>query len=489
MAIPALRARWLEFLSDDDIQRIHSAVLRVLAEVGVRMEYGPALEAMRDGGCEVDFDRHLVRVPEHVLRQALSAAPSEFTLAGQRPEFDVLVDLERIYTIGGSSALYVLGLDGERRPASLQDLLDLTRLQDALENLHIMHAIAIPQDIPQPGFDRILFASVVPNTSRNYYSQGQGAGSVRDQVEMASVILGSSAALRPRPIFTVVLCMVSPLLHPGIRLEELMECVKWGIPIYIEVDAQAGGTTPITPAGTVVEECANVLAGVTLAQILSPGHPCIFAIASGIMDMMTGNYSGAAPEAALLHAATAQMARFYRLPFQGGTGIDATVPDAQAGYERALQVLTNALAGVNFIHLSVGMMEQMLLASYEQCVIDDEIIGAAFHIARGIEVNDDTIAFDVIRELGPANSQYVTHDHTLRYLRKAYWRPTVTNRQKWDRWMAAGGKDMRERARDRARQILAEHHPRYLDEGKVREIQRIARAAQEQAVREQSVPG
>ncbi len=486
MSIPVLRGGRLEFLSEKDVQRIHSAVVRVLGEVGVRMEHRPALEAMRDGGCEVDFAGHMVRVPEHVLRQALATAPSQFTLAGQQPEFDVFVDLERIYTIGGSSALYVLGLDGERRSATLRDLVELTRLQDALESLHIMHAIVVPQDIPQPGFDRILFANVVPNTSRNYYSQGQGARSIRDQVEMASVILGSGEDIRRRPIFTIVLCMVSPLLHPGIRLEELMECVKHGIPIYVEVDPQLGGTTPMTIAGALVEECANVLAGVTLAQTLSPGHPCIFAIASGVTDMSTGNYSGAAPRACLLHAATAQMAHFYGLPFQGGTGIDATVPDAQAGYERALQVLTNALAGTNFIHLSIGLMEQMLLASYEQCVIDDEIVSAAFHIARGIEVNDDTIAFDVIKELGPANAQYLTHEHTLRHLRKLFWPPKITNRQKWDAWMAAGGKDMRERARERAREILAEHHPQYLSEAAVQQIHRIAQSAQEQAVREQS---
>jgi len=486
MSIPTLRCEQLKLLSDEDIQRIHCAVLRVLSEVGVRMEHRPALEAMRDGGCEVDFEAHLVRVPEDVLTKSLATAPSEFTLAGQTPEFDVPVDLQRIYTIGGSSALYVLGLDGERRPSTLRDLVDLTRLQDALENLHIMHAIAIPQDIPQPGFDRILFANTVPNTSRNYYSQGQGGKSIRDQVEMASVILGSPDALRERPIFTIVLCMVSPLLHPGIRLEELMECVKCGVPIYVEVDAQAGGTTPITAAGTLVEECANVLAGVTLAQILSPGHPCIFAIASGIMDMSTGNYSGAAPEAGLIHAATAQMAHFYGLPFQGGTGIDATLPDAQAGYERALQVLTNALAGTNFIHLSIGMMEQMLTASYEQCVIDDEIIGAALRIARGIEVNDDTIALDVIKEIGPANSQYVMHDHTLRHLRKVSWFPKLTNRKKWDPWMSDGGKDMRQRARQRAEEILAEHHPQYLSDDQVKELQRMAQSFQDQAVREEA---
>jgi trimethylamine--corrinoid protein Co-methyltransferase len=453
------------------------------------MEWKPALEAMRDAGCAVDVGSSLVKVPEHVLRRALASAPSRFTLAGQTHEFDLEVDRERIYTIGGSSALWVLGLDGVRRTATMKDLVDLTRLQDTLENLHVMHAIVIPQEIPQPGFDRMLWAHVVPHTTRNYYSQGQGARSIREQVEMATAVLGSAESVRLRPNFTVVLCMVSPLLHPGIRLAELMECVNLGVPIYVEVDAQAGGTTPVTVAGTVVEECANVLAGITLAQILKPGHPCIFAIASGIMDMATGNYSGGAPETALIHAATAQMAHFYGLPFQGGTGIESTQPDAQAGYERALQVLTNALAGTNFIHLSIGMMEQMLLASYEQCLIDDEIIGAAFRIARGIEVTDEDVAFEVIRELGPANGMYFAHDHTARNMRRVGWFPRLTNREKWDGWQAKGGKDMRERAREEALRRLAE--PRQIMEPRLAaELARMAERFQAGAVeRREGVEG
>jgi trimethylamine--corrinoid protein Co-methyltransferase len=482
MAIPVLRGGQLRVLDETGMRRIDAAVKRVLAEVGVRMEWRPALEAMRDAGCDVDFATNLVKVPEHVLRRALATAPSRFTLAGQEPGFDVEVDLERVYTIGGSSALFTLGLDGVRRPASLKDLVDFTRLLDTLENLHVMHAIVIPQEIPQTGFDRVLWANVVSHTRRNYYSQGNGAQSIRDQVAMASAVLGPGAALRARPIFTMVLCMVSPLLQPGIRLAEMMECVKHGIPIYIEVDAQSGGTTPVTTAGTVVEECANVLAGVTLAQVLAPGHPCVFAIASGVMDMGTGNYSGGAPETALVHAATAQMAHFYGLPFQGGTGIESTQPDAQAGYERALQVLTNALAGTNFIHLSIGMMEQMLLASYEQCLIDDEILGAAFRIVRGIEVTDEDIAFEVIRELGPANGMYLAHEHTVRNLRRVGWFPKLTNREKWDAWQAKGGKDMRERAREAAAKVLAAPAAPRLEPKLAAELLRMAAAFQKDAI-------
>jgi len=485
MPIDQLRCGQYKVLSDSDLHDIHIATLEILEEVGVRVEYRPALELMADSGCKVDFDSRIVQIPEHILRRALSTAPSFFTLCGKKPEFDVKVDTQRIYTIGGSSALFVLDLDGNRHPATRKDLVELTRLQDALENLHIMHAIVVPQDIEQEGFDRILFSTVMKNTSRNYYSQGMGAQSIRDQFEMASVIQGSTDEVRRKPIFTIVVCLTSPLTQAGIRVEELMESAKHNIPLYIEADAQPGATTPITLAGTLVEQSANILCGITLAQMVNPGTPCIYAIASGILDMATTNYSGGAPETTLLHAATAQVAHYYNLPFQGGTGIDATIPDAQAGYERALQVLGCALSGTNFIHLSVGMMEQMLLASYEQCVIDNEILGAALHIARGVEVNHDALAVDVIREVGPGGN-FLAHDHTLKNFRRVGWFPKVTNRKKWDDWMDDGGKSMRQRANERAREILAEHHPQHLPDDIALEIDKMAESAQKRAIESKS---
>jgi trimethylamine--corrinoid protein Co-methyltransferase len=200
--------------------------------------------------------------------------------------------------------------------------------------------------------------------------------------------------------------------------------------------------------------------------------------------MATTNYSGGAPETTLLHSATAQVAHYYNLPFQGGTGIDATISDAQAGYERALQVLGCALSGVNFIHLSVGMMEQMLLASYEQCVIDNEILGAALHIAKGIEVSKETLAVDVIKEVGPGGN-FLVHDHTLKHFRKVNWFPMITNRKKWDDWMIDGGKDMRQRANEKAREILAKHNPEYLTDDVTQEIDRMAESAQKIAIESQ----
>lgn len=469
-----LRSNWLKFIKDDDLEQIRFAIVEVLAEVGVLMEYRPALEMLADHGARVDWDTSVVKIPEDLLERALLTAPSRFTLYGKAPEYDVKVDLDRVYTIGGSCALSVLDLDGKHRPAVRQDLVDLTRLLEEMPNLDIMHQIVVPSDVPELGYELINFATCYSVSKRNYYSQAQSAESVRDQVRMAAVFQGSEEEALRRPTFTEVVCMVSPCKHEKQNSEVLMESARHGIPLYIEVDALCGATTPAPIAGTLVEQGANVLAGVVLAQLVNPGTPCIFSIASGIIDMANGAYSGAAPETTLIHAATAQVARRFGLPYQGGTGIDAKLPDAQAGYERALQVLTNILAGTNFVHLSYGMMEQMLLASYEQVVIDEEIIAAAFRIARGFEVNDYTLSVDLLARVGPLGGHFLTQRETRDFYRQDRWMPAITDRNTWDTWQAAGGKDMRQAANERARALLAEEKPWAVTDEQAAEIERVA---------------
>jgi trimethylamine--corrinoid protein Co-methyltransferase len=483
MPIRGLKGGMLKFLSNDDLDAIHYATLEILSETGVKMEYKPALEMFHAHGANVDFENSIVKIDESLLNKALSSAPSMFTLYGKNETTDIKVDPERVYTIGGSSALNVLDLEGNRRPAIFDDLIRFTILLDKLEHLHIMHAIVIPSDLEEYGVDRMLFAGTFPYTTRNYYSQSQtGADGVLDQIRMAAVVQGSEDAVRKNPMFTEVVCMVSPLQHERVNSEVLMECAINNIPVYIEVDSMIGGTTPAPIAGTLVEQNANVLAGIVLAQLVRPGAPCIYSIASGLMDMTTGGYAGAAPETNLLHCATAQVAHYYNLPFQGGTGIDAKLPDAQAGYERAMQVLSNALAGTNFIHLSFGMMEMMLTASYEQCVIDNEIMGATFKMLKGIEVNDATLSVDLLKKVGPKSAHFLTFKETSDYVRKNFWVPQITDRSNWSAWKAQGGKTMQQAANDVAVKILAENKEPVISAQQNEEIMRMARSFHKRAV-------
>lgn len=476
----------LNFLSPDQILQVQQAVLQVLEEIGVRVEWDPALKVYQAFGCRVDFEKRIVQIPEHVLNRALSTAPSEFRLHSIDPNFEISVNLTDVYTVAGSSALYVLNLDGERRSATTADLEDFTRLIDALENAHVMHAMVVPQDIPQIGFDRILFSKIMQHTRKHYYSQGQGGQSVLDQVEMAAVIQGSLERVRKEPCFSFVVCFNSPLLHTAERVQELMELSKFNIPVWLEPTNMMGATGPITIAGALVEHTANALAGLVLMQLLNPGHPCVIGVASGGFSMRHGTYVAASPEAVLLHCATAQLMHAYGLPFEGGSGVDSCLPDAQAGYERMLQAAPMTLAGVNFIHLALGMMDQLLTSSYELAVIDNEILAAAFRLGQGFDITPETLAVEQIRETG-IGGNFLTNEYTLRRYRQHQWQPALTTRLGWEEWQRQyGGKDMRQRANESARKILKNHFPQVLSPNQAAELDRMAQAMQQSAIRSSS---
>lgn len=307
------------------------------------------------------------------------------------------VTVDDVYTVAGSSALYVLDLEGQRRSSTSADLVDFTRLIDALDQAHVMHAMVLPQEPPQAGVDRMLFSTIMKNTTKHYYSEGPGRGSVRDQVEMAAIIQGSTQAVVRQPQFSFVVCYISPLVHPPEPVQEMMECARFNIPVWLEPTNMMGATAPLSIAGALVEHTASSLAGLVLMQILNPGHPCILSTASGGLNMQSATYVASSPEAVLLHCATAQMAHSYGLPFQGGSGLDSCLPDAQAGYERMLQAVPMSLSGVNSIHLAFGMMDQLLTSSYEQAVIDNEILTAAFRLVEGIEVTRESIGIDQLK--------------------------------------------------------------------------------------------
>ncbi len=477
MPFRALKGRWLKFLTDHQVHDLHQAILEVLWEVGVRVDWRPALDVLADAGCRVEPSSNVVQIPEHVVQRALHSAPSTFTLYSKTPEHDVRVTLDDVYTVAGSSALYVLDLNNQRRPSTLEDLVDFTRLIDALEQAHVMHAMVIPQELPQAGVDRVLFSAIMKNTTKHYYSQGQGGQSVHDQVEMASVIQGSTEAVMRRPQFSFVVCFMSPLVHPPEPVQEMMACARFNIPVWLEPTNMMGATAPLPIAGALVEHTASSLAGLVLMQTLNPGHACILSTASGGLNMQSGTYVASSPEAVLLHCATAQMAHFYGLPFQGGSGVDSCLPDAQAGYERMLQAAPMSLAGVNFIHLAFGMMDQLLTSSYEQAVIDNEILRAAFRLAEGIEVTPESIAIDQFKKVGPGG-QFLDHDYTLQNFRRLQWHPKLTNRLAWDEWQQKlAGKDMRQRANQVARELLAAHHPQPLTRQQEQELDRIAEHA------------
>jgi len=329
----------------------------------------------------------------------------------------------------------------------------------------------------------ITFAEMLKNNTRNFYALVGGCKEgLSYEMDMASIAAGSIEAVKGRPFFVAGLCVTSPLTHTNDFVEELFACGENNIPVYIEADALAGGTAPFTISGTAVEINANVLGAVALAQMANPGAPCIYASSSGILDMRSLNLGGSAPESTLLHMAQAQLAHHYGLPYYGSNTPDSKLPDTQMGYESALHFLGCAMGGVNIVHVAIGNLEMMSLANYEKCLIDNEILGATFRMLRGIDCSRDAIGIDAFRAV-KHSGQFLETDHTLKYLRRDRWETEITDRNSWDRWLSqTGGKDMRERAREKAKKILETHNPVYIGDKEAMEIDKIASIAQQEIV-------
>ena len=282
---------------------------------------------------------------------------------------------------------------------------------------------------------------------------------------MAEMIAGSKEALRERPLVSMVTCCgISPFTFDDKYSELTIEVAGAGIPVVTPVEPLCGATAPVTLAGNLVVQNVDTLAGVMLTQLVNPGTPVFYGCISSISDMKDMKYLSGAVEMGLMNAAASQLARHYGLPIYATAGMsDSKTLDAQAGYESAITNLLVALAGGNFIHDAAGFLEFCMCASLEKYVVDNEILGMVMRAVRGIEVNDDTLAFGLLQEIG-AGGHFVACRHTRKFMRREHYTPTLSDRATREEWEKSGAPDTRERARLRVESLLAEPEQSYLDD-------------------------
>ena len=451
-------------LTDDQVQRIHEAALSILARTGVQVEEPEALRLFQEAGAEVAGDR--VRLPHLLVEDAVDWAPSRVVLAGRDPKWDLELEDARVHIGTGGAALTVFDLEtGQPRPAVLRDVAELARLVDALDNVHFYLVPIYPTDLDKDVVDINTYYAGLCNTTKHVQAGVYSVEGIRETVKMCERIAGRAEALRERPIVSFITSwMVSPLKFATDVTTLLIETCRQRIPVVLSAAPMAGSTAPVTLAGMLAQLTAEQLSGLVLTQLARQGAPVLLGPIPATADMKTGRYLGGAAEFGLTNAAMAQMAQFYRLPIYNSAGMtDAKVPDIQAGFEKAMSAVLAALAGSNFIHHAAGMLENMNAVAAEQFVIDNDILGMAMRVLRGIEVNDETLALDVIDDTGPGG-HYLMAEHTIRRMRSEFYYPSaVVDRQGWDMWQQEGGLDARERARQIARDILANHQPVPLD--------------------------
>ena len=296
---------------------------------------------------------------------------------------------------------------------------------------------------------------------------------IKQVIRMAEVIAGSADKLCQEPIISMIVCAISPLKIDRIYGDMIVTIAEAGIPLALPAEPLCGATSPVTLAGNLVIQNVDSLTEVCLTQLVNPGTPVIYGSVASSADFRDLKYIAGSIEMGLLNAAGAQLAQFYRLPFYATAGMsDAKTVDAQCGYESALSSLLCALSGANFIHDAAGLLDFALSVSYEKYVVDNEIIGMVMRAVEGIKVDEDTLAFDLIKEVGPGGN-FVSAKHTRKYMRTEHYQPTLSDRDHLEEWQAKGKRDTYARARDRVEEILAAPGYRLPDEIRQRIINEI----------------
>ncbi|MEA1964809.1 MAG: trimethylamine methyltransferase family protein [Candidatus Aerophobetes bacterium] len=448
-------------LSKKEIEEIHHTSLKILQQTGIKSKNNQILALFSKIGAEVNFEQGRIKFSPALVEDTINKAPSKVILCGREEKNDLILEDERVYCGTGGAALNVLDLEtGEKRGAVLKDIADIAKLVDALDNIHFFIRPVVARDVPREFLDVNKYYAALSNTSKHVMGSAYSVESALKVISMAEEIAGGEKKLRERPLISFITCwMKSPLQLDDSTTLILMKIAEEKIPVALSSDPMAGSTSPVTLAGTLAQVNAEQLSGMVLTQSINPGAPVIYGAIPTVADMHSMAFLGGAIELGILDAGCAQLAHYYNLPFYAWGGLtDSKIPDIQAGYEKGTTLLLVALAGANYIHNSAGMLESTTTVAYEQYVIDNEIIGMVMRALRGIEVNEDTLALDLIDKVGPGGN-FLAEEHTVSHMRSEFFFPRVSDRSQREKWLSEGGKDARERAREIAKDILAEHKP------------------------------
>ena len=443
-------------LSEKEISQIHETSIKVLQNVGFEINYPPALELLEKNGAKVDHDQNRVYLHRELISRCIKQAPAEFVFYGRREGRDITVGGKKVNFGSGGLALYVLDLERNKRPGEIHDVAELARLADRLEYLDFFINPLYPHDINIDTVDINTKYQALLNTSKPVMGGIFSKQGLEDSIKIASIIAGGLENLQRRPFIGFISSISSPLKLGAEHADYIMEVAGYGLPLATSTAPSAGATAPVTLAGTLVQQNAEALMGIVLTQLVNPGTPVFYSAVPITMDMRTMSFLMGSIESGLMNAAITQMAHYYRLPCYLTVGTtDSKLPDAQAAHEGATTAMLAALAGGNYIHEAFGMLDGALTVSYAQYIIDNDIVGSCLRTLRGIEINQDTLAYDIIAKVGPGGN-YLSEEHTVRYMRTESFAPKASDRQSYQRWIDAGSKDSWKRAEELAAQILHE---------------------------------
>ena len=447
-------------LSQEGIERIHQAVLDALETIGLADAPQSGIDYMTAAGAILGDDGRL-RFPRALIEDTIASANRSITLYSRDGKNDLDLSGSNVHFGTAGAAVHVVDVEGRiYRDSTVKDLFDAARLTDKLDNIHFLQRPMVCRDIiDNREMDLNTIYACCSGTTKHVGTSFTEVGFARDAFKMLHTIAGGEDEWRARPFVSNSNCFVVPPMKFATESCLVMEeCIHQGMPILLLSAGQAGATAPAPIAGAIVQAVAECLAGLFYVQSIKPGHTAIFGTWPFVSDLRTGAMSGGSGEQALLTAGCAQMHRFYNLPGGAAAGIaDAKLPDMQAGWEQATSNVMAGLSGLNMVYEAAGMHASLLGFCLESLVLGDDLLGQAMRCVRGIEVTEDTVSVDVIRQTcmgGPGH--YLGSDQTLSVMQTEYIYPELGDRTSPKEWDELGKPDLIQKAIARKEAILSE---------------------------------
>jgi trimethylamine--corrinoid protein Co-methyltransferase len=468
----------VQFLTEQQIERLHQASLTLLERVGVAVPHEEILSRFAEVGAQVEHATHRVRIPPDLVLRLVGQAGRQFTLYGRDLSRQARFGQgQRNYNSVAGEASWVEEPGGSRRYATLADVATASRCGDALEHINLVGAMSDPQELPVAYRCVAILAEMLKHTTRPVTFWFHDRASARYLLEMLVAVRGSEKAATEFPLCYPFLEPISPLRFPFNGVDLLFETARLNLPVPVGPMAQMGLSALATVAGTMAQENAEILAGIGITQLIRPGLPVCYGGICHAFDMRTTQLIFSGPEQALFGVAMTQMGQYYGLPVYINVGLtDSKRPDAQAGLEAGVTLMLGAAAGADiFGHMGISGVDQA--SSLDILVLQDEVIAYVESVMRECDFSDEALALDEIAAVGPGGT-FIDRVHTARHFRRELWFPRLLDREYYQAWLDAGAVSTEECCRQRKEEILRTHCPEPLDPALERELDRIVAAAQ-----------
>jgi len=474
----ANRSPFFQLLSTSQLEDLHNASMEVLERTGVRIMSPGTRELLKNAGARV-HNGDVVKIPASLVDRALASAPNRLVLANRKGERRLFIEGYRVYFGTGSDTPFVLDAGtGQRRKAVKEDVARAARLCDALPNIDFVMSMGLVSDVSSQSSFIHEFEAMLVNTQKPILFCSRDREDLSRAVEIGALVAGSMSNLQEKPFIVHYVEPISPLIHHKDPLEQLVYCAKNWIPVIYTPGVSAGGTGPVTLAGAVVLANCENLAGLVVHQLVNPGAPFIYGGTVTVLDMARGVYTHGAPEHYVGSCARAALGHYYNLPIFGvGGRTDAKIFDPQAGIEGSISILMEAFSGAHLVH-DMGYMATGLVASDEMIAVCDEIIALVKRLLRSMEITTETLAVDVIHQVGPGG-YFLDHDHTLANFRKEITSLRCMDRRSLSAWETEGKISFMDNIRKRVEKILNEHTPEPLEDGLLRRIEEMVHSSED----------